>query len=451
MLGILDHGDGGIDEVALLLARAPADEHRRALLRERLVARDPGVRALVDHRAHERREILDVAHLHLRALVGEVLLHLGPERSRHVDARGGGALLALVLETAAEDPGGEGRHVGARVREDEVFAARLAHQARKGAVAIEALAHPPPQGAEGVRAAREMDACEVLAVEADLALGRAIARDHVEHSVRQPRLAEEKKDLVASAERGGRGLPHRDVAAEDRGRGQVHGDREEVEGGDREHEALERAELAPVPHARRRERLLVVEPPEEVDVEAEEVDQLADRVDLRLMGGLALSQHARGVHSGAPRPSQEIGGPEEDRRAVLEAHRGPGRPGFHRRVDRRLSLGYPSLVRPGQHLPVPMGCHDLQQLSGRHPMPADVDRDLGTLGGGGPQGRNQLGSLRRLRAVAQNRFIEGRGDGRGHGRILAATGPDRRAGRAGTNAQVGVPGTKHEGLLDLGA
>ena len=53
----------------------------------------------------------------------------------------------------------------------------------------------------------------------------------------------------------------------------------------------------PVPRARRRLGLLLVDPLGEVDVEAEEVDQLAGAVDLGLVRGLALAQHGGGVHA----------------------------------------------------------------------------------------------------------------------------------------------------------
>ena len=59
-------------------------------------------------------------------------------------------------------------------------------------------------------------------------------------------------------------------------------------------------------------------------VEAPEVDQLARRVDLGLVGRLALSQHRRGVDPGAPRPGEEVGGLEQDRGPVVEGQVAPG-------------------------------------------------------------------------------------------------------------------------------
>ena len=61
------------------------------------------------------------------------------------------------------------------------------------------------------------------------------------------------------------------------------------------HEALERPVLHPVPDAGRRDRLLRVDAQHELDVEAEEVDQLAGGVDLGLVRGLRLAEHRRRV------------------------------------------------------------------------------------------------------------------------------------------------------------
>ena len=176
-----------------------------------------------------------------------------------------------------------------------------------------------------------------------------VARQEVDHARRQARLLQQLVE-VPVAERGGvRRLPHHRVAHE-RGRGrQVAADRREVERRDGVDEALERPVVHPVPHARRGVGLLPVDPLGVVDVEAEEVDQLAGAVDLGLVGGLALAQHGGRVEPLAVGRGQQVGRLEEDRRAILEAPVGPvalrldGR--GHGGVDRR-AVG---LVQPGQH------------------------------------------------------------------------------------------------------
>jgi hypothetical protein len=51
----------------------------------------------------------------------------------------------------------------------------------------------------------------------------------------------------------------------------------------------------------------------EVRAEAEEVDDLARRVDLGLERGLALAEHGRRVELGPPRAGEQVRGLEEDR------------------------------------------------------------------------------------------------------------------------------------------
>ena len=91
--------------------------------------------------------------------------------------------------------------------------------------------------------------------------------------------------------RGGRRLPHHRIAHERRRGGEIGADRGEVERRDRVDESLERPVLHPVPHPRRGDRLLGVDPLGEMGVEPEEVDHLAGGVDVRLEDRLALAEH----------------------------------------------------------------------------------------------------------------------------------------------------------------
>ena len=105
--------------------------------------------------------------------------------------------------------------------------------------------------------------------------------------------------------------------------GQVAADRREVERADGEDEALERPVLQPVPDARRRDRLLLVDPRHELDVEAEEVDQLAGGVDLGLVRRLRLVEHRRGDERRPPRAGEQLGGAQEDGGALLPRRPAP--------------------------------------------------------------------------------------------------------------------------------
>src|SRR5207302_9027444 len=131
-------------------------------------------------RAHEVREVGDVADLQLRDLGREALAHLRPDALRRVDPRGRGALLALVLEGTANDRGHERVDVGARMGDDEVLAARLPDDARIVAVALDVLADRLPHPLEDAGRAGEVDSGELLARERDVPDDRTGAVDEVD-------------------------------------------------------------------------------------------------------------------------------------------------------------------------------------------------------------------------------------------------------------------------------
>ena len=134
----------------------------------------------------------------------------------------------------------------------------------------------------------------------------ARAGDEVDHARRQPGRLEELQQEVGAVG-GGRGRLPDDGVPHQRGGGrEVAGDRGEVERRDGEDETLERAVLHPVPDAGRGDRLLGVDPRHVLDVEAPEVDQLARRVDLRLVRGLRLAEHRRRVERLPPRPGEQL-------------------------------------------------------------------------------------------------------------------------------------------------
>jgi hypothetical protein len=104
---------------------------------------------------------------------------------------------------------------------------------------------------------------------------RPAAVDEVDDAVRQPCLLEEAH-RVGGGERGRRCRLPDDRVPHQRGRaGQVPTDRREVERAHGEDEALERPVLHAVPDAGGGAGLLGIDPGDVVDVEAEEIDQLA--------------------------------------------------------------------------------------------------------------------------------------------------------------------------------
>ena len=254
--------------------------------------------------------------------------------ARDVGARGRRALLALVLERTAYQRRPQHRRVGRRVGDDEVLAAGLADEPGIAAVGGEVVGDALPELLEDPGRAGEVDAGELGVGEHDLGDRDAVAGDQVEHAGRQAGRLEQPHREVGRELLGRRGLPHDDVAHERGRERQVAGDGGEVERRDRVDEALERAVVEPVPDAGARRRLLLEQPPAEGDVEAEEVDQLAGRVDLRLVRRLGLAEHGRRVEPVAPRAGQQVGGLEQDRGPLVVRHRCPAGASRQRRVDR---------------------------------------------------------------------------------------------------------------------
>ena len=152
-------------------------------------------------------------------------------------------------------------------------------------------------------------------------------------------------------------------------------DAAEVERADREDEALERPVLHPVPDPGRRVRLLGVDPEDVVDVVAPEVDHLADGVDLRLVRRLGLVEDRRRVERRAPRPGEELGGSEEDGRALVPRH---PRPVVVRGVcgcDRLLDVLRTTLGDVGEDVGLAVRHHGLEGLVGVDVLAADDHRD----------------------------------------------------------------------------
>ena len=113
--------------------------------------------------------------------------------------------------------------------------------------------------------------------------------------------------------------------------------------------------------------------PGEFDVETPEVDQLAGRVDLGLIGGLRLTQHRRGGQLLPPRAGQQVGGPQDDSGPFVERCRRPRIFGGHGRFHRRGGVGVIGVGQRAEHGAVVVRLHDIDALSGPHDMAAADD------------------------------------------------------------------------------
>ena len=186
---------------------------------------------------------------------------------------------------------------------------------------------------EHARRAGKVHARQIAMRQAGVADHRRRPGQEVDDAVGQPGLAQDLHDVVRRQHRRVRRLPHHRAAHHRRRRRQVGADRREVERRDREDEALERARLELVPHARRRVRLLGGDALGEVRVPAPEVDRLAGGVDLGLVRRLRLPEHRRRVHDRTVLGGQQLRRAQEDREPLVDRRRRPRSLRRQRRVD----------------------------------------------------------------------------------------------------------------------
>src|SRR5207302_7541824 len=200
--------------------------------------------------------------------------------------------------------------------------------------------------------------------------------------------------------------PHDGVPHDGRGRRQVAADRREVEWRYRVDEPLEGTVIEVVPGTRGGNGLLPVDALCEVHVEAEEVDQLACRVDLRLMGRLRLTQHGGGVHDRTVARREQIRGLQEHRRPPLESPPRPVTPGVALRRYRRLHFARPRLLRLREDVALEVGHYDVDRLAGADVLAPDDEGNVGLTRRQVLEGLLELDPLRRGGRVAQNGFVD---------------------------------------------
>jgi hypothetical protein len=148
-----------------------------------------------------------------------------------------------------------------------------------------------------------------------------------------------------------------------------------------------------------------------VHVVAPEVDQLARRVDLRLVDGLRLTQDRRGVDGGPPRPGEQVGGPEEDRRAVIEGQLTPPRRRLPGRGDGLGDVVVGRRAQLAEHVPVVVRLDHVDALARAHPvLAAHGHGQLGALSGQFLDPVLERRTLRASRRVAPDRLVHRKGD-----------------------------------------
>ena len=238
-----------------------------------------------------------------------------------------------------------------------------------------------PHALEDAGRAGEVHAGEVLACERGVADLRAGAVDEVDHAVGQAGLLQQLHQEVRGVGRGRRGLPDDGVPHQRGARREVAADRGEVERRHREDEAFERAVLQPVPDAGRGDGLLLVDARHVADVEAPEVGELAGGVDLRLVRGLRLAEHRRGVERGAPRAGEQVGRAKQHGRALFPRRARPVVPRGGGRVDRLLHVRGVALRHLRQDVSLVVRHHLVERLGELDVLAADHERYLDLLPG----------------------------------------------------------------------
>src|SRR5438270_431133 len=193
---------------------------------------------------------------------------------------------------------------------------------------------------------------------------RARPRHEIDHTRGKSRCFEQLDDHMCRKELCRSRLPN-DGVAHDRGRRrQIAGDRREVERRDRENESFERAVVHAVPVAGWGDRLvLLLQLRADMYVPAPEVDQLACRVDLGLMHGLALTQDGCGVEPVTPRAAEEVRGAQEDGRPCLPRRHRPRRPCRECRLHRTSNVIRSCPADLAEHERVPVRCPHLQGIT----------------------------------------------------------------------------------------
>src|SRR5512133_1120572 len=233
--------------------------------------------------------------------------------------------------------------------------------------------------------------------------------DHVDHSWRQPSRFEQLHREVRRQLLGRCWLPDDRVAHQGWRRWQVPGNGCEVKGRDCQNETLERTVVEAVPYTWAADRLLFEDLPREGHVEPPEVSHFARRVDLRLVGGLALAEHRGRVERGSPWSGEQVRCLQENCRTVIKGRALPRSRSGCRTID---CLPYVVGGRIGQGAQLrlsPMRLNNLDRLATAQPgSVADCHRQLALVRGHLLQPGLELGSFGTAWRVIQDRLVDWR-------------------------------------------
>ena len=334
----------------------------------------------VDHGAHEVREVPHVADLDFAHHLTNVIADRRPQRLRDIHAAGSRTFLALILEGAAHDGDGQRAGIGGGMCDDEILAARLADDAWVAAIVAHVPADRFPHAVEDARTSREMHTRQIAVRQQRVRDRSRITGEEVDDARWQAGFLEDLHHGPPRQNRSRRRFPDHGVAHHCGRTGEVAADGREVERRHRVDEAFQRPVIRLVPGGVRADRLLRVERFGECGVEAPEINQLAGGIDFRLVHGLRLSEHRRGVERGAPGGREQFRRLEKHASSVFPAPRRPLLLRRRRRVDRGRDVLGARLVPVGNHMPMRVR-HDLCcGVAGVNALSADHERHLSAFG-----------------------------------------------------------------------
>ena len=408
MIGIARDDHRRLHIVARGVVCAPAHQDLCFGIAPRLLDGTPmrGKRGAVDYRAHEIAQVGGRTHGNGGDFVGQPRSQCGPEVGRSVEPRRGGALLALVLERAANNRGSQSLDVCRLVGDDEVLAPGLAHDSRIIAIRGDAGADRLPHPLKDRRRSREVNAGQVGMPKRYLPDLRPGTMDEVDHAVRQPGFLQQSHNDVGGVGGSGGRLPDDGVAEQSRAGREIAGNRGEVERCDGEDKPFQRPVLKLVPGPRWGEWLFGVDACHEGDVEPPEVAQLAGGIDLSLVDRLRLPKHGCRIQPVAPGASQKLGGAQKDRRPVRPGRGSPFRPRMCGRVDGQPDLLLTTLMHVGQDVLLFVGHDDGTELSRAHIGAPDNQGDLDSLSALAGEALLQAGSRVRTGGICSHRLVD---------------------------------------------
>ena len=164
-------------------------------------------------------------------------------------------------------------------------------------------------------------------------------------------------------------------------------------------------------------------------------------VDLRLVRGLALSEHGGGVDELAPRAGEELGGAEEDARALVEGRARPRGRGLERRGDGALGDVRASVVPACEEVRVAVRRAHLEARALVHVEAADHVRDVRALVLHALDRGLERGALRRAGRIGEDGLVRREGPGRRD----VEHGPDGTTERAARDRGASLPDRAHRG------